>query len=48
MNTVLGLPLIKATGMVINTVDNIVEAKHLDSPPFKIKILLCNKNYPCE
>jgi hypothetical protein len=36
MNMVLGLPLIKATGMVINFIDKVVEAKHLDCPPFPI------------
>jgi hypothetical protein len=36
VNTVLGLPLITATGMIIDTVNNIVEAKHLYCPPFRI------------
>ena len=33
---VLGLLLITATGMIIDTIDNIMEAKHLDCPPFRI------------
>jgi hypothetical protein len=36
VNTVLGLPLITATGMIIDFVDEVVEAKNLDCPPFKI------------
>ncbi len=35
MNTVLGLPLITATGMIIDTADNVMEVKHLDCPPFR-------------
>jgi hypothetical protein len=36
MNMGLGLLLIKATSMIIDTVDKVVEVKHLDCPPFKI------------
>jgi hypothetical protein len=43
---VLGLPLITATGMIINTVDNVVEAKHLDCPPFTINFHRATKNIP--
>ncbi len=46
MNTVLGLPLITATGMIIDIVDNIVEAKHLDCPPFPINFHRATKNIP--
>ena len=49
VNTVLGLPLITATGMIIDTVDgdNVVDAKYLDCPPFPIDFLPHNKNSPC-
>jgi hypothetical protein len=46
VNTVLGLPLITATGMIINYIDNVVEAKYLDCPPFKIKFCGATKLIP--
>jgi hypothetical protein len=46
VSTVLGLLLITATGMIINTVDNIVEAKHLDCPQFQIYFSCTTKNIP--
>jgi hypothetical protein len=46
VNTVLGLPLITATGMTISTVDNVVEAKHLDCPPFRINFCCALKTIP--
>jgi hypothetical protein len=45
-NTVLGLPLITATGMIINTVDNVVDAKHIDCPPFRINFCHATKTIP--
>jgi hypothetical protein len=47
INTVLGLLLIKATGMTIGFIDEVVTAKHLDCPPFPINFLSRNKYYPC-
>ncbi len=46
VNTVLGLPLITATGMIIDTVDNMVEATHLNCPPFPIDFCCTTKNIP--
>jgi hypothetical protein len=46
VNMVLGLPLITATGMIINTVNNVVEAKHLDCPPFRIDLCHAMKTIP--
>ena len=46
VNTVLGLPLITATGMIIDYIDNVVEATHLDCPPFKIKFHRATKYIP--
>jgi hypothetical protein len=43
---VLGLLLITATGMIIDTVDNVVEAKHLDCPPFPLDFCCATKNIP--
>jgi hypothetical protein len=34
VNAIIGLPFIKATGMIVDTVDNVVEAKHLVCKPF--------------
>ena len=36
VNTILGLPFQVATGMVIDLVDNVVECKSFDCPPFTI------------
>jgi hypothetical protein len=36
VNTILGLPFIKATGMIFDFVDNVAECKHLDCPPFPV------------
>jgi hypothetical protein len=44
--TVLGLPLITAAGMIIDTIDNVVEAKHLDCPLFKIDFRHTTKTIP--
>ncbi len=46
VNTVLGLLLIKATGMVIDMNDNVVEVKHLDCPPFNIEFRRVTKQIP--
>jgi hypothetical protein len=46
VNTVLGLPLIIATGMIINFVDKVVEAKCLDCPPIKIDFCRATKTIP--
>jgi hypothetical protein len=46
VNTVLGLPLIITTGMIIDFVDKVVEAKHFDYPPFKINFCHTTKTIP--
>ncbi len=46
VNTVLGLLLITATGMIIDTVDNVVEAEHLNCSPFPIDFCHATKNIP--
>jgi hypothetical protein len=43
---VLSLPLIKATDMIIDFIDEVVEAKHLDCPPFKIEFDCATKTIP--
>ena len=39
VNTILGLPFMQATGMIIDQVDNFAECKHLSCPPFTIDFL---------
>ncbi len=46
VNAIIGLPFIKATGMIINTVDNDVEAKHLFCKPFPIEFWHATKYVP--
>jgi hypothetical protein len=46
VNTVLGLPLIIPTGMIIDFVDEVVEAKRLDCPPFKIDFCRATTTIP--
>ncbi len=46
VKTVLGLPLIKATGMIINFIEEVVEAKHLDCPPFPINFCCATETIP--
>jgi hypothetical protein len=46
MNTVLGPLLITATGMIIDFVDKVVEAKNLECPPFKIDFCRAAKTVP--
>ena len=43
---VLGVPLITATSKIINTIDNVVEAKNLDCPPFPLNFCHAAKNIP--
>ncbi len=43
---VLGLPLIKATGIIINFIDKVVEVKLLDCPPFKNEFCCETKTIP--
>jgi hypothetical protein len=46
INMVLGLLLIIATGMIINFVDKLVEAKRLECPLFKIDFFHATKTIP--
>jgi hypothetical protein len=36
VNTILGLPFMQGTGMIIDLVDNVAECKYLNCPPFTI------------
>jgi hypothetical protein len=46
VNSIIGLPFITATGMIIDTVDSIVKAKHLVCEPFPIKFCHTTKYVP--
>ncbi len=36
VNTILGLPFMQGTGMILDLVDNLAECKYLDCPSFPI------------
>jgi hypothetical protein len=46
VNLILGLPFIKATGMIGNFVDNVCQAKHLLCNPFPINFRRATKSIP--
>ncbi len=46
VNTVIGLPFIKATGMILDFVDDVVECKHLDCPPFPMDFWCMSNHVP--
>jgi hypothetical protein len=46
VNTILGLPFQKATGTIIDLVDDVVQLKHLDCPPFNINYRCTSNHVP--
>jgi hypothetical protein len=46
VNLILGLPFIKATGMIVDFIDNICQAKHLLCNPFPIDFRRATKSIP--
>ena len=46
VNLILGLPFIKATGMIIDFIDNVCDAKHLICDPFPIDFRRATKAIP--
>jgi hypothetical protein len=46
VNLILGLPFIKAMGMIVDFIDNICEAKHLVCDPFPIDFRCARKSIP--
>jgi hypothetical protein len=46
LKAIIGLLFIKATGMIIDTVDNVVKAKHLVCELFPIEFCCTTKNVP--
>ena len=46
VNTIIGLPFIKATGMILDFIDDVAECKHLDCPPFNINYRRTSNHVP--
>jgi hypothetical protein len=46
VNLILGLPFIKATGMIVDFIDNVCDAKHLVCDPFPIDFRHTTKSIP--
>jgi len=46
VNTIIGLPFIKATGMILDFVDDVAECKHLDCPPFSMDFRRTSNHVP--
>jgi hypothetical protein len=46
VNTILGLPFMQGTGMILNLVDNLTECKYLDCPPFPIDFRRTSNHVP--
>jgi hypothetical protein len=46
INTILGLPFVVATGMIIDFVDNVADCKYLECPPFPIDFQRASNHVP--
>jgi hypothetical protein len=46
VNTIIGLPFMKATGMIMDLVDEVVECKYLDCPPFPVDFRWTSNHVP--
>jgi len=46
VNTILGLPFMQGTGMILDLVDNLAECKYLDCPPFPIDFRRTSNHVP--
>jgi hypothetical protein len=46
VNTIIGLPFMKATGMIIDLVNEVVECKYLDCPPFPVNFFWTSNHVP--
>ncbi len=46
VNMIIGLPFIKATGIILDSVDNVAECKHLGCPPFAIDYRRTSNHVP--
>ena len=46
VNTIIGLPFMKATGMIMDFVNKVVECKYLDCPPFPLDFCRTSNHVP--
>jgi hypothetical protein len=46
VNTILGLPFMQGTGMILDLVDNLAKCKYLDCPPFPIDFRRTSNHVP--
>jgi hypothetical protein len=46
VNTIIGLPFMKAMGMIMDLVDKVVECKYLDCPPFPVDFFWTSNHVP--
>jgi hypothetical protein len=46
VNTIIGFPFIKATGMILDFVDDVAECKHLNCPPFPMDFWHTSNHVP--
>ncbi len=46
VNTIIGLPFMKATGMILDLVDKVVDCRYLDCPPFPVDFCLTSNHVP--
>ncbi len=46
VNTILGLPFMEATGMILDLVDKVVDCRYLDCPPFPVDFSRTSNHLP--
>jgi hypothetical protein len=46
VNTFIGLPFMKAMGMILNLIDEVVDCKYLDCPPFPVDFRWTSNHVP--
>ena len=46
VNTIIGLPFMKASGMILDLVDEVVDCKYLDCPPFPVDFRRTSNHVP--
>ena len=46
VNTIIGLPFMKASGMILDLVNEVVECKYLDCPPFPVDFCRTSNHVP--
>jgi hypothetical protein len=46
VNTIIGLPFIESTGMILDFADDVAECKHLDCPPFPMDFWHTSNHVP--